>query len=336
MEDFCVEGFLGDSCVWIILIRRKNTVVLTNDTNFQFRRQSKIATNVSFRSDKTCEGETRVRGVQTSFLDEAFLEWFVGFFEGDGCFSYVTRPAPRGADFAISIKQDDVQIVQYIQDTLGCGQIYTTKQNVFELRISATNSLRALLSIFSTRLRFPKRQEQYRQWVERFDACKGTQFLKSIRPGPPPDFCSAWLSGFMQAEGYFRAHLRRRKNTLGYTLFLRIILTQNDGEYVFSQLKECVGGGCISKDQRTTRFTISSKSGIRQCLSYFAQFPMRGRKRIAQDRWYRAYRFRERRYVLPEEGTLAYRRFLRQVTAVNRCQKRSPYAKASARTCAST
>ena len=107
----------------------------------------------------------------------------------------------------------------------------------------------------------------------------------------------------MQVEGYFRTQFRRKsvsknKAALGYSIFLRIILTQNQG---------------VTHPRKTTRLTISSQQDIALLVAYFQQFCLFGRKKIAQHRWIRLYNCRKTRPKLPPESSLDYRRFVRLI-----------------------
>ncbi len=46
-------------------------------------------------------------------IEDKWLQWFVGFYEGDGCLYH------RESGFNFSIAQDEIYILEHIKDTLG-------------------------------------------------------------------------------------------------------------------------------------------------------------------------------------------------------------------------
>ena len=56
----------------------------------------------------------------TSKPSKAFLEWFIGFTEGDGSFIV---PKRGGLQFVITQSSSDVQVLNYIQTNLGFGKV---------------------------------------------------------------------------------------------------------------------------------------------------------------------------------------------------------------------
>ncbi len=66
-------------------------------------------------------------------ISEKFLEWFIGFFEGDGSlWSYATldkRDGREGARFQLNISQKEKSIIEKIQKVFGFGTINSFNQN---------------------------------------------------------------------------------------------------------------------------------------------------------------------------------------------------------------
>lgn len=138
----------------------------------------------------------------------------------------------------------------------------------------------------------------------------------SNRPFHPIETESAWFSGFMEAEGTFRCQFLHRKNSkLGYCVKIGIELRQNNGYTQFHALQARFGG-YLGTEGKSTRFQIASAKSIAELADYFEKYPLRGRKSIAQSRWLRASRWRNRGFPLPLED-LKYRQFCRIFTSVN-------------------
>ena len=82
---------------------------------------------------------------------DEFLEWFIGFSEGEGSFI----AAKRGdLSFVIGLSSKDIQTLNYIKDTLGFGRVVvqSSKLKIHRFIVSDINNLRVcknLLLIFS-------------------------------------------------------------------------------------------------------------------------------------------------------------------------------------------
>ena len=65
-------------------------------------------------------------------ISETFLEWFIGFFEGDGCLisrdTFDKRYATINKRFGVQIGQKEKNIVEIIQKTFGFGNISIWKR----------------------------------------------------------------------------------------------------------------------------------------------------------------------------------------------------------------
>ena len=58
-------------------------------------------------------------------MNESFWDWFAGFCDGEACFSLMkgTTNGVINARIAIALRADDVGVIEYIRDNLGCGLI---------------------------------------------------------------------------------------------------------------------------------------------------------------------------------------------------------------------
>lgn len=75
----------------------------------------------------------------TYYLDREFLEWFVGFADGESNFHIrliaLTDNTYKSAQFTfqIGLHKDEIKVLEYIMNTLKCGHIskYKDKINFF-------------------------------------------------------------------------------------------------------------------------------------------------------------------------------------------------------------
>lgn len=98
---------------------------------------------------------------------------------------------------------------------------------------------------------------------------------------PPIDTQSAWLSGFMEAEGTFRSQFYRRKDLKrGYSVDLAVEFRQNGAYDQFHALQARFGGS-LRTEGKSTQLRIASCSSVRELKEYFIKYPLRGQKHIA-------------------------------------------------------
>jgi hypothetical protein len=86
-----------------------------------------------------------------------FIEWFIGFSEGDGCFG-VDNGNNR---ISFIITQKYPQVLYYIKKTLGFGVIYQDRDNYYRYTVSNKVNLVHLIKIFSGRLVLEKTNIRY-------------------------------------------------------------------------------------------------------------------------------------------------------------------------------
>lgn len=227
-------------------------------------------------------------------LDPSFLEWFIGFTEGDGCF--LVRHDGKKPRLGFEIFQKDPALMHLIRTTLGYGRVYCTQSIYWKFSVSDKHGLQRLHSLFSGNLVLPKRILQFQQWCA---VGEGLGFWPSTYDVPPRLtpfgglMTTAWFSGFAEAEGCFHAHVRAFTED-SLTIDRLFHVTQQDlaGE---RQVLECIGKFFASsarvrlaKAPNVFRLTMKSSQSLALVSTYFTTFPLRGKKKRAFLRWQRA------------------------------------------------
>ena len=142
---------------------------------------------------------------QTDLINLEFLEWFIGFSEGDGSFSF-QEGRPK-----FVINQADLQVLYRIRSNLGFGIVRTFKQNnrVYgRYTVGTQENVRRLIALFNGNLQFEKTQKRFEQWVQAYNRIFGTNI--KIQPKRQPtdiNLQSSWLAGIFDSEGGFHAHI---------------------------------------------------------------------------------------------------------------------------------
>lgn len=265
-------------------------------------------------------------------LDVEFLQWFVGFVEGDGSFIITETETSDGFRYSCAITQDDRALLARIRTELGFGVLGTVTANKSEnnpegtqypqLRFDSRKAVIAILHIFAGNIRLNKVKERFEPWAQ--GVCR--KFNLSMPQNPaglasfPPRLDEAWLSGFFQAEGSFSAQQRTDKRlTLGYRVVLRPYVDQKGERELLEQLLELLPGNFQIRDKEKNYYRAWFTRASDEFARYFERFPVKGLKKISQSRWLRVYsRLRNKETVpLPEKGTKAHERFVRLIKRIN-------------------
>ena len=242
----------------------------------------------------------------------AFLEWFVGFAEGDCSFII-----SNGRLFFI-INQKEERVLHYIRTNLGFGKVSTYKHYSRYIVASKENTDRLIL-LFNGNLVLGKTNNRFLLWL------KGRNLYsrEEINPLPPAEEGGlppgGWLSGFIDAEGCFNVNLQKStKYALGFRVRLRFLLGQKGERGVLLHVQRALGGGYVSSGgEEMWRYTLDSNSGFPPLLLYLERHPLRTLKRVAFLRWLALYRYIIKRTVLPWRGKVLHR-VLRLVKNINK------------------
>nr|YP_009367504.1 putative LAGLIDADG homing endonuclease [Pseudoneochloris marina]ARK14542.1 putative LAGLIDADG homing endonuclease [Pseudoneochloris marina] len=153
-------------------------------------------------------------------IPESFLEWFIGFFEGDGSFYYrEKRIQTRFCNdksyqeticerLVFSICQRERIIIEHIANTFGFGQVSKFIQNektYWRWTLTSKKSIENIAYLLSGNLILLKRQQQFLKCIE-IGQKKGMfkpPFDKTKPWSSKICLTNAWLSGFIDAEGCF-------------------------------------------------------------------------------------------------------------------------------------
>lgn len=233
-----------------------------------------------------------------------FLQWFIGFAEGDGSFVYCTTGRIQ-ADFMIV--QKDPKILFKIRQYLGFGKVYCINESQY-WRYQATNkqNCQRLFHLFNGNLRLTKTQKRFESWAKLI--CPELIIKLPVNRITVDD---AWLSGFIEADGGFYARLRlNKKFKLGKQFIKKFYITQKGEPEVLQQILNLFESCskiqqlkvksfkqvCISdvtslsiqqKNASLFRIEISSFQSHQKIINYLNNFNLKGCKYISFKIWYR-------------------------------------------------
>ena len=155
---------------------------------------------------------------------KAFLEWLIGFTEGDGSFIVSKR---GGLQFVITQSSSDVQVLNYIKTNLGFGKVIqqSKSNNTHRFIVQDVSNILLICLIFNGNMVFFTKNSQFLIFLSAYNNLALRMKLKIINPIistllPNPQ--DNWLAGFTDAEGCFTLSLL--SNSKGYRF--RFIISQ--------------------------------------------------------------------------------------------------------------
>lgn len=220
------------------------------------------------------------------YVSSSFLEWFVGFVEGDGCFTVTSR---NDLSFVITQSTEDIQVLYKICNTLGFGSVITQGPRTSRFVLQNLGDLFKILLILNGNLMLPSRQKKFRKFLDAFNqkVFKRKKYgtVSYIQAQYFPSLNDAWFSGFVDAEGCFSVSFLR-----GSSIYrIRCVVRQKGRENLplLSSFILMFHTGSIeahSKDHNYS-FVISGKENCSQIFPYFENFPLKTKKAESYQLW---------------------------------------------------
>ena len=228
----------------------------------------------------------------------AFLQWFVGFTEGDGTFTCEPEGEKTKIRLRFSITQKDAKLIFKVKKRLGFGYV-SRNGEYFSFRVDDKKGIQRLQALFNGNLVLPKRIAQFVYWVNYKQEIQHPMFhLISPKAKPIlPSLEDAWISGFIEAEGCFYANLNTKKEFFSIKSH-KVTITQQDthGEKAvlehIKQLFKAKTETYLVKPPDCFRIVIEAFSCQIIMVEYLRRFCLLGKKRIAALRWWRIHHMR--------------------------------------------
>lgn len=228
-------------------------------------------------------------------ISSNFLEWFIGFSEGDGSFT---------KEFSFVINQKDPKLLFKIKKNLGFGSVYETSEpGIWRYCVTGQVNCLRLFYLFNGHLILKKTQKRFLYWLTNI---KTKIIVKQFQTNISLD--NAWLSGFIEAEGGFYARIRKDKNTkLNIKFCKKFYLTQKDENLLLKKigilLESKTKVYCfIQKEKNYARIDITSFKSHIILLNYLSIYPLLGRKNITVCIWKKMHGYQERKEHLIDSG----------------------------------
>jgi hypothetical protein len=212
---------------------------------------------------------------------QSFLEWLVGFAEGDGSFTVSSRGT---SIFVITQSTADRQVLDFIRQTLGFGRVNKQGHNTSRYVVEDITSVSLLIALFNGNLVFPLKQASFIMFLEAFNKRPGVHIVPLIPTLVLPTFNDYWLSGLTDAEGCFSCSLLG--NSTAYRF--RFLLAQL-GETNLSVLTHITTliGGVVRPHSKpgVNELTVNGARNMGQVFKYFNTHPLHTKKAKSYFLW---------------------------------------------------
>lgn len=227
-------------------------------------------------------------------INKRFLEWFVGFTEGKGCF----RVLNNKVYFDISVSIKDIQVLYYIRKELGFGKILINKYsgvcaasqeplNGASFYITNLDNFYRLVTIFNGNLCTVNKKQEFKTWLNIFNIqySKEILFNNSVIK---PDLTTGWLSGYIDALGSFTGRIGEGKELNSRTPYLTFFIFQKEF-YILSVISETLNISLKSikhnKDKDGWILSISSFNKLKLIINYLKRYALKTNKSLAFTKW---------------------------------------------------
>lgn len=215
--------------------------------------------------------------------NKKFLEWFIGFTEGDG--SFIVSKGKIYFDLTQTI--NDIQVLVFIQKELGFGQILKRTEEhrrVGVFYVTGKENFCKLIDIFNGNLCSLHKKEQFKNWLDTFNK-QYNENKKVIDKNIKPSLQTGWLSGFIDAEGHLGGRIKYCKTSkLRKAPHLALTIGQKE-QFILSDIRVLFvkNNKCISYDKSWNgwRLYISSFKTLSIVINYLNNFELKTKKKVA-------------------------------------------------------
>ena len=210
----------------------------------------------------------------TETPSQSFLEWLVGFTEGDGSFIINSRGT---SIFIITQSTRDVQVLKYIQRTLGFGRVVTQGPSTSRFIVENIADVTLFVALFNGNLVFPLKQASFALFLEAFNKRLRGQIVELIPSLITPTFDDFWLSGITDAEGCFSCSFLG--NSKAYRFRFLFAQLGKINLVILKHISTLIGGTIRPHSKEGVyELTINGVRNMEQVFKYFDNHPLYSKK----------------------------------------------------------
>jgi hypothetical protein len=218
-----------------------------------------------------------------------FLEWFIGFTEGEGSFILAKR---GDLSFVVTQSTKDIQILNYIKNNLGFGKVIkqSIKGNTHRFVIQDRNNLFLICLLFNGNMVFPSRNARFLTFLSIFNENLLKRNLPIIIPKVNtilPTLKDGWISGITDGEGCFTSSILSNSNAYR----IRYILTQKweSNKYVLEYIATLFNQSLTSvlphSNKNVYELRVNGVKNIKSLFPYFDKYSLKTKKKESYEIW---------------------------------------------------
>lgn len=293
-----------------------STLLLANSSKISEHKADKSPSETTRETSFNYDEYRKISGKTVLDIPDAWLTWFIGFSEGDGCFF-------TGKDKRLSfvLTQKETEILHHINKTLGIGRVrnygYFSRYHVDDKQ-----GILILTALFNGNLVLDKRKIQVKKWLDVLN-------IEQKNNNALPLLSNSWISGFIDAEGCFNVTLFKRKSmTLGYQVKLRFMIDQKDSLdsmlLIKNQLNLFLTNRKLKKGSIGSMHRIESNSFVKVPLiiDYLNNFQLKSKKQESFNKWVTVYELVKNKAHLTEKGLSDIRKLSKEINLVSSITKK--------------
>lgn len=229
-----------------------------------------------------------------------FLEWFIGFSEGEGSFILAKR---GDLSFVITQSTLDIQVLNYIKDHLRFGKVIqqSVKQKTHRFIVQDIKNLFLICLIFNGNMVFPTRRARFLTFLSMFnEKLLKTNLMKLKLELKPiniintlvlPSLNDGWIAGITDGEGSFTVSLLSNSSAFR----IRYILTQKWEcnkcvlEHIMKLFSEKEGidiGSVVPHSVFDVwEYRINGLKNCKEIFPYFDKYHLKSKKKESYYKW---------------------------------------------------
>lgn len=216
---------------------------------------------------------------------KSFLEWFIGFTEGNGSFIVTKR---RTLQFVITNSSVDVQILYYILKNLGFGKVIPESNKRHRFIVEDISHIFLICLIFNGNMVFFTRNARFLTFLSVFNELALRLKFNLINPildTVLPTLKDHWFAGFSDAEGSF--NISFLSNSIGYRLRFFISKNWEVNKIVLLHISSIFGVGTVSShfEHNHWIFLVNGVKNSNNIINYFDTHELYSKKKESYYLW---------------------------------------------------
>lgn len=256
-----------------------------------------------------------------------FLDWFIGFAEGNGSWQVENKPMTKRVIFVIN--QQYPSVLYKIKKQLKFGTItgpYINKVNnsqYYLYRVSKIRDIKTLIDIFNGKLVLNKTKIRFKNFVNFYNSLSAVENSSDevclIENLVLPTLQDSWLSGFIDAEGTFSGYVKKRKAEIS-GIVLVFSLMQKSEDKLFCYLKSLLKGSLdYQRGKDVWCLKLEAVNDRKRLIIYLDRFPLWSNKNISFVRFKKLHvRLTDGKYKWRLTSVRAKERLIRLVKNINK------------------